>query len=67
MYSVGCTEGMIRLINGTIPSTSAGRVELCFGGSWITICDRLWGTAEAQVVCRQLGFTTNDGMRKKHS
>lgn len=50
-----CDSGDIRLVDG--PSNLEGRVEVCFGGTWGTVCDDFWGVQEADVVCRQLGFS----------
>ena len=52
----GCVNGDIRLIGGS--STSEGRVEICQTSVWGTVCDDFWGTPDATVVCRQLGFST---------
>ena len=49
-------EGEIRLRGGTI--SREGRVEMCSGGVWGTVCDNGWGTTDARVVCRQLGYPT---------
>lgn len=49
-----CTDGNITLRDGVV--SNEGRVEICFGGKWGTICDDRWGKEEAIVVCRQLGF-----------
>ncbi|XP_056117916.1 galectin-3-binding protein A-like [Rhinichthys klamathensis goyatoka] len=46
-------EGNIRLV-GDLPSS--GRVEIYHDGQWGTVCDDGWDVAEAQVVCRQMGF-----------
>ena len=50
-----CTTGDLRLVGGSNPLE--GRVEVCFFNQWGTICDTQWGTEEAEVACRQLGYT----------
>ena len=50
-----CTTGSIRLAGGT--SSLNGRVEVCYNNAWGTVCDDIWDSVNAGVVCRQLGLS----------
>ena len=49
-----CNETDIRLVGGA--NETEGRVEICLGGNWGTVCDDGWGIYETQVACRHLGL-----------
>ena len=47
-------DGEIRLVNGTIEQE--GRAEICLNGVWGGICQTSWGTSDALVFCKGLGY-----------
>ena len=51
-----CENGDIRLVGGT--NQYEGRVEICWNEAWGTVCHDYWSTQDAQVACRQLGYST---------
>jgi len=55
-----CLQNHIRLSGGTNALT--GRVEVCNNNAWGTVCNAGFGTAEANVACRQLGFSGSGKM-----
>lgn len=54
--NVKCAEGEVRMVNATV--AYEGRVEVCNNGTWHPVCDEKWSNEDAEVVCRQLGYST---------
>ncbi len=37
----------------------SGRLQIYVNNTWGTVCDHIFGSLEAGIACRQLGFTRN--------
>lgn len=53
------SEGAIKLVGGR--EEFEGNVEVLHDGQWGSVCDDEWDDAEADVICRQLGYAPGVG------
>ncbi|XP_019854372.1 PREDICTED: scavenger receptor cysteine-rich domain superfamily protein-like [Amphimedon queenslandica] len=51
-----CTDGDVRLVGSQYGYE--GTVEVCFDRLWGLVADSGWTQTDAEVTCRQLGYTT---------
>ncbi len=51
LFIIACTDGALRLLNGT---NSSGIVLICLDNAYGSICIDRWDNNDASVVCRQL-------------
>ena len=56
-FTYSGSSGNVKLVGGQ--SENEGRVEVCVNGGWGTVADDGWTTADGQVVCRQLGYSSS--------
>ncbi|XP_071139003.1 neurotrypsin-like [Mytilus edulis] len=56
-FGEGQSEGDLRLVDVVgETNTEEGRLEIYHNSTWGTVCNDLFGTSDAIVACRQLGY-----------
>ena len=54
LFSDDCTKNEIRLVGGA--NYREGRVEVCGGGRWGTVCGEGWTNEDAGHLCAYMGY-----------
>ena len=49
-----CINGSVQIVG---PSSNLGHVQACVDSDWVSVCANKWTTADANMVCSELGFT----------
>ena len=49
-------DGALRLSSSIF--SSSGRVDVYYNGVWGTVCNDFFGQTDADVACRQLGYSS---------
>ena len=53
---IDCKDGDIRLVGGK--GAYEGTIEVCFENLWGLVAETGWTQTDAEIVCKQLGYTT---------
>ena len=59
---VNCTDGSLRLYNAVTTVEGEGAVQICYDSTWYAVCNYHWHCANANVACRELGYTNGASM-----
>ena len=54
-HAESCTDGTVRLSGS--PVKNSGHVEICIETTWTSLCVQSWDFKDAQVVCKELGYS----------
>ena len=57
-----CIDTDVQLVGGE--TEREGRVEMCFNGVWGAVCASGWNDIAANIVCKQLGYTSSSELKK---
>ena len=66
LIDTNCTEGSIRLYNTITSVEGEGAVQICYNDTWYAVCDYAWSCGDANVACRELGYTAGASQYSSH-